>query len=100
MDKNHNHDAVNDNHACCTAEAAIYKANGHISVAQRIPVTEDAQSVRAFRDEVALHVIQEAERMFPETIQFHFNAPIQHIDLNRQLVTHASPADQIPAQVH
>lgn len=50
-------------------------------------MTEDPLCIRAFRDEVALLVIQEAQRQYPQAIKFHFNAAVQTINLERQTVS-------------
>lgn len=54
-------------------------------------MTENPRCVRAFRDELALHVIREAQRLYPQAIHFHFNTSLQKVDLNRQMV-HISTA--------
>ena len=54
-------------------------------------MTENPQCVRAFRDELALHVIREAQRLYPQAIHFHFNTSLQKVDLNRQMA-HISTA--------
>ena len=63
-------------------------------------MTDDALSVRAYRDELALCVIKEAQRLFPNAIQFHFHAPIQKVDLHRRLIYHGPPSEPDVTQVH
>ena len=69
------------------AEATWFKPNGQVQKSTRIAVTDEPQSVRAFRDEIALLVVKEAQRQFPEAISFHFNNPVNHIDLEQQTVS-------------
>ncbi len=66
------------------AEANMYKADGTTMRSARIPITQDPQCVRAFRDEIALCIINEAKRLHPNAIEFHFNTLIQKVDLDRQ----------------
>ena len=68
------------------AEAALYKANGQPSISAKIPITKDPQCVRAFRDEIALCCIKEAQRLYPQAIAFHFNTPVQMVEINKQIV--------------
>lgn len=67
-------------------------------MSQRIPVTEDPTCVRGFRDEVAAHIIKEAQRQYPEAIKFHFNTAVEKIDLERQTI-YALSAESGPEQV-
>ncbi len=76
------------------AEANMYKADGTTMRSARIPITQDPQCVRAFRDEIALCIIDEAKRLLPNAIEFHFNTPIQKVDLDRQ-TAHVSTGSQV-----
>ncbi len=49
-------------------------------------MTHDPQCVRAFRDELALRTVQEAQRLFPEAIKFHHKTAVTNVDFKRQLV--------------
>ncbi|KAA6420858.1 MAG: kynurenine 3-monooxygenase [Trebouxia sp. A1-2] len=51
-----------------------------------MPMTQDPQCVRAFRDELALRTVQEAQRLFPEAIKFHYKTAVTKVDFKRQLV--------------
>ena len=53
-----------------------------------------SQCVRAFRDEIALCVINEAKRLHPNAIEFHFNSLIQNVDLDRQ-TAHVSTGSHV-----
>ena len=61
-------------------------------------MTQDPQCVKAFRDEVALCCIKEAQRLYPQAIQFHFHTPITQVDLHRQTI-HAGTAGPSATQV-
>lgn len=76
------------------AEANMYKADGTTMRSASIPITQDPQCVRAFRDEIALCVINEAKRLHPNAIEFHFNTLIQNVDLDRQTV-HVSTGSNV-----
>lgn len=39
--------------------------------------------MRVFRDEIARHLIDEAERLHPDKIKFHFEKGIKHVDLDK-----------------
>ena len=80
------------------AEGTFFRANGQVNMSQRIPVTEDPTCVRGFRDEVAAHIIKEAQRQYPEAIKFHFNTTVEKTDLDRQTV-YVSSAESGPKQV-
>ena len=56
----------------------------------KMPMTQDPQCVKAFRDEVALCCIKEAQHLYPQAISFHFDTPITQVDLHRQTVHTAS----------
>ena len=75
-----------DSVAACAAEAAIYKADGSTLRSFSMPVKENPQCVRVFRDEIALCIIKAAQRLYPEAIHFHFNTPIEKVDLDTQAV--------------
>ena len=51
-----------------------------------MPMTTDPPCVRAFRDELAQRIIQEAQRLFPEAISFHHKTAVTKVDFKRQLV--------------
>lgn len=84
--------------AAYSAEAAIYKTDGQVSVSARVPVTKDPLCVRAFRDEIALLCINEAQHQHPHAIHFKFNAPIISVDWDKQTV-HAATEDLSATQV-
>lgn len=44
-------------------------------------------------------MIKEAQRLFPNAIEFHFNAPIQKVDLHRRLIYHGPPSEPDATQV-
>lgn len=75
-------------------EANIYKEDGTTMRSARIPITQDPQYIRAFRDEIALCVINEAKRLHPNAIEFHFNTLIQKVNLDRQTV-HVSTGSHV-----
>lgn len=59
-----------------------------------IPVTEPPTNLRVFRDEIARQLINEANRLFPDTIEFHFNSPVQAVDIDKQTVTVSGDSSQ------
>lgn len=68
------------------AEAALFKADGRKSLSASVPMTQGPMCARAFSDELALRIIQEAQRLFPQAIKFHHNTAVTHVDFKRQLV--------------
>ena len=84
----------------------MYKADGTQLRSMKVPVTEDPPCVRAFRDELALWCIKEAQRQYPQAIDFHFNSPIQSVNLNRQIAhvhtaeSHATKVRSKPGAVY
>ena len=49
-------------------------------------MSQDPPCLRAFRDEIALRTVQEAQRLFPQAIKFNYNAAVTSVDFERQLV--------------
>ena len=80
------------------AEATFHKANGQVLMHAKIPMTQDPQCVKTFRDEVALCCIKEAQHLYPQAITFHFDTPIAQVDLHRQTV-HAGSTGPNATQV-
>ena len=64
-----------------------------------MPVDDSTMSMRVFRDEIARHVIEEAQRLHGDAISFHFDSTIQRIDLEKQTVSVAMDALRSPDQV-
>ena len=54
--------------------------------------------LRVFRDEVSRHVIDEAQRLHRDAVTFHFNAHIQHVNLQQHSV-HAQLHEGQPPQL-
>lgn len=72
---------------CCSdVDTDIYDLNGKLTRAASVPVTNDPVMLRAFRDEISRHIIEEAQRLHPTAITFSFNADIQEVDLHAQTV--------------
>ena len=42
--------------------------------------------LRVFRDEIGRQLIDEAQRLYPNAIKFHFNCPVDAVDLDQQKV--------------
>ena len=59
-----------------------------------IPVTDSPTGLKVFRDEIARQLISEAQRLFPGTIEFHFNSPVQAVDTDKQTVTISGDGSQ------
>ena len=59
-----------------------------------IPVTDPPTNLRVFRDEIARQLIDEAQRLFPDTIHFHFSCPVQAVDTDKQTVTISNDSSQ------
>ena len=69
------------------AETTFFRENGHAYVSVNHPVEEKNNSyIRVFRDELSRHLIDDALRQHPNAINFRFEAPIDNIDFERQLV--------------
>ncbi len=69
------------------AEAALFKADGSKALSASVPMTKgDPPCLRAFRDEIALRTVQEAQRLFPQAIKFHYSTAVTSVDFKRQLV--------------
>ena len=43
--------------------------------------------LRVFRDEIGRQLIDEAQRLYPDAIKFHFNCPVEAVDLDQQTVS-------------
>ena len=52
-----------------------------------MPVTDPPTNLRVFRDEIGRQLIDEAKRLYPDAIKFHFSCSIKSIDLDNQAVT-------------
>ena len=53
-----------------------------------MPVTtKDPTMIRVYRDEISRHLIDEARRLYPEAITFHFDAPISGVDFEKRVVS-------------
>ena len=48
---------------------------------------KNSNYMRVFRDELSRHLIDEALRQHPDAVSFRFEAPIDSIDFERQLVS-------------
>ena len=46
----------------------------------------DPPCLRAFRGEIALRTVQEAQRLFPQAIKFRYNTAVTSVAFKRQLV--------------
>jgi len=68
------------------ADFKLFKPNGAIQRSVSLPVTDNPRLLRSPRDEITRHIIEEAQRMYPDAISFHFSTTIQQVDLNRQRV--------------
>ena len=68
------------------AEVQAFDTNGKSVRNTSIPVTDEPVILRAFRDEVTRCVVEEAKRLHPAAITFHFNSRIRGVDLHRQVV--------------
>ena len=61
-------------------------------------MSQDPPCLRAFRDEIALRTVQEAQRLFPQAIKFHYNTAVTNVDFKKQLV-HISMAGSSTTEV-
>lgn len=59
-----------------------------------VPVTDPPTILKVFRDEIARQLISEAQRLFPNTIKFHFRSPVQAVDIDKQTVTVSGDSSQ------
>ena len=61
---------------------------GKIYAAGSVPVPPiDPQLLRVFRDEIACHLIEEAKRLHPAAITFHFITPVVGLDFEQQSIS-------------
>ena len=66
----------------------MVQENGHVYVSGNSPVDDkNDDNIRVFRDELSRHLIDEALRQHPDAISFCFEAPIDSVDFERQLVS-------------
>jgi len=52
-----------------------------------MPVKDSPTMLRVFRDEIGRLLIDEAHRLHPDKIKFHFGAPIDSVNLEKQTVS-------------
>ncbi len=69
-----------------TADFKLFRADGAMQRSVSLPVTDNPGLLMSSRDEITRHTIEEAQRMCPNAISFHFNTSIQQVDLDRQCV--------------
>ena len=78
---------------CCSdnaghAEMSMYKSNGKCFAHMEMDVDpQKPEMVMCYREEVARHLVQEAQRLHPEAISFTFDCGISSIELDQQTVT-------------
>ncbi|DBB18334.1 TPA: hypothetical protein ACH3X3_003283 [Trebouxia sp. C0006] len=65
-----------------------------------LPVTDNPGLLMSSRDEITRHTIEEAQRMFPNAISFHFNTSIQQVDLDRQCVITSVAGSKDTSKAH
>lgn len=65
-----------------------------------LPVDNPPKVLRVFQDEIGRQLIDEAKRLYPDAIQFHFNCPVESVDTAKQTVSvpKGSPT-QVPARL-
>ena len=64
------------------------RQDGSVYHTVEAPVTkEKPMMMRVFRDEIARHLIDEAERLYPSKVKFHFNQGVSEVDLAAKSVT-------------
>lgn len=81
------------------ADFKLFKADGAIQRSVSLPVTDNPGLLMSSRDEITRHTIEEARRMYPDAISFHFNTTIQQVDLNRQCVITAAAGSKDTSKV-
>ena len=73
------------------AGITFYTKDGDKRIQESVPVTAaNPVHLRLSREELNSRAIKEAQRLYPN-IKFHFNRPIEHVDLARQAVQVAMP---------
>ena len=61
---------------------------GKVYAAGSVPVPPtDPPLLRVFRDEIARHLIEEAKRLHPAAITFHFSTPVIGLDFEQQSIS-------------
>ena len=77
------------------ADITFYGIKGQVLQTFTRPVVDPPEVLRVFRDEIGRQLIDEAQRLYPDAIQFHFKCPIAAVDLDMQTVTINSNAEQV-----
>lgn len=72
---------------CAAAETTFYGAKGQVLRTFTTSVEDPPTVLRVFRDEIGRQLIDEAQRLYPDAIKFHFNCPIEAVDLDQQTVS-------------
>lgn len=68
-------------------EQTFFGIKGQVLRTMTIPVENPPQVLRVFRDEIGRQLIDEAKRLYPDTIHFHFNCPVESVDMAAQIVS-------------
>ena len=77
------------------ADITFYGFKGQVLHSLTRPVVDPPEVLRVFRDEIGRQLIDEAQRLYPDAIQFHFNCPIEVVDLAKQTVSTKSNTSQV-----
>lgn len=76
------------------ADTTFYGSQGQALRSSSNPVTDPPTNLKVFRDEITRQLICEAQRLFPNTIQFHFNSSVQAVDTEKQTVNISGNSSQ------
>ena len=68
------------------ADVDIFGMDGQLTRSAHVAVRQQPVALRAFRDEVSRHVIEEAQRLHGHAITFHFNAAVERVDLDAHTI--------------
>ena len=70
------------------------KGRNITNVSARV-TNEEPSMMRVYRDEISRHLIDEARRLYPDAITFHFASLITSINIEKQIATTGSPSEEV-----
>ena len=69
------------------AAQTMYKTNGKILQSGQTPETSPPSFLAIYRDEIGVHLRNEAQRLCSDAIKYHFDCPVKGIDFDQQTVS-------------
>ena len=95
LEHKHSNLPVVEAYCGCSAGQAFYNEKGAVVRSFTQAVGHPATRLRIFRDEIARQLIDEAQRLHPDKISFHFGVAIANVDLDNQIVTTSENTDNL-----